>query len=89
MQENQSPYAAFQIGLGLICILIGGSGFFLSESFLLSLEALCLGIGILLYGLANNNKDKSERGKIFTAVGSFFYIIGMCLIFYNLFFNSK
>jgi hypothetical protein len=89
MKENQSPYAVFQIGLGLVCILIGVSGFIMSENYVLAFEALFLGIGILLYGLANNNKDKSERGKILTSIGSVFYILGVILIFYNTFFNTK
>jgi hypothetical protein len=89
MKENQSPYAVFQIGLGIICVLIGISGFVLSIRYVLALEAMFLGLGILLYGLANNNKDKSERGKMLTSVGSVFYVLGVLLIFYNLFFNSK
>ena len=85
MKENQSLYAVFQIGLGIICVLIGFSGFILSENFSLSLEALFLGIGILLFGLANNNKDKSERGKTLTNIGSIFSLFGTILIFYNTF----
>ncbi|MEP6902226.1 MAG: hypothetical protein ABJA66_10780 [Actinomycetota bacterium] len=85
MKENQSLYAIFQIGLGIICVLIGISGFILSENFSLSLEALFLGIGILLFGLANNNKDKSERGKTLTNIGSIFFLLGTILIFYNTF----
>ena len=87
MSENQSPYAVFQIGLGIICILIGASGFILSIRYLLALEALFLGIGVLLYGLANNNKDQSKRGKMLSNIGSVFYVLGAILIFYNTFFN--
>ena len=89
MKESQSPYAIFQIGLGLICVLIGVSGFILSIRYLLALEALCLGTGILLFGLANNNKDKSEKGKMLSLIGSVFYVLGAILIFYNLFFGWK
>ncbi len=89
MKENQSSYAIFQIGLGIICILIGTSGFIRSASYALSLEALFLGMGILLYGLSNNNKDKSAKGKTLTGIGSIFYILGVILIFYNTFFNTK
>ena len=89
MKENQSPYAVFQIGLGIICVLIGVSGFIKSIHYMPALEAMFMGLGILLYGLANSNKDKSERGKRLTAVGSVFYVLGVILIFYNLFFNSK
>lgn len=89
MKENQSPYAVFQIGLGIVCVVIGVSGFVMSMRYTLAFEAMFLGLGILLYGLANNNKDKSERGKLLTFVGSAFYVLGLILIFYNLFFNSN
>jgi hypothetical protein len=89
MRENQTPYAAFQIGLGIVCVLTGVSGFILSDRYTLAFESLFLGLGILLYGLANNNTDKSERGKTLTTIGAIFYVLGAILIFYNLFFNSK
>jgi hypothetical protein len=89
MKENQSSYAIFQIGLGLTFILIGISGFILSIRYLLALEALCLGTGILLFGLANNNEDKSEKGKMLSIIGFMFYVLGAILIFYNLFFGWK
>ncbi len=74
---------------GIICIVIGISGFIISANYVLALEALCLGIGILLSGLANNNKDKSKKGKTLSAVGSVFYVLGVLLILYNIFFNTK
>ena len=89
MKENQSPYAIVQIGLGIVCILIGISGFITSTHYILALEAVFLGAGILLFGLANNNKDKSERGKTLSSIGWVFYILGALLIFYNIFFHSK
>ena len=89
MREKYSPYAIFQIGVGLFCILVGVSGFILSARFLSWLEALCLGIGFLLFGLTNNNSDKSEKGKIFSFLAYIFYIIGIILLFYITFFNSK
>ena len=87
MKENQAPYAVFQIGLGIVCLLIGAGGFIMSIRYLLALEAMFLGLGLLLYGLANNNKDKSNRGKMLTSIGSVFYVLGAILIFYDLFFN--
>lgn len=89
MKENQSPYAIFQIGLGIACLLIGTSGFIMSEHRMLALQSLFLGVGILLYGLANNNKDESEKGKMLTSVGSIFFVLGVILIFYNTFFHTK
>jgi hypothetical protein len=89
MKENHSPYAAFQIGLGIICLLIGASGFILSKNSSLSLEALFLGGGVLLSGLANSNTDKSERGKALTAFGTLLLCIGMVFIFYNTFLSGK
>jgi len=89
MEENQSSYAIFQIGLGIVCLLIGTSGFIMSEHHMLTLQTLFLGVGILLYGLTNNNKDKSERGKMLTSIGSVFYVLGVLSIFYNTFFHTK
>lgn len=87
MRENQTPWAIVQIGLGIICILMGVSGFTLAVQYNLALELIFFGVGVLLFGLANNNKDKSERGKMLTRIGAVFYIIGAILIFYNLFFG--
>lgn len=89
MRENQSPYAIFQIGLGIACLLIGASGFIMSECRLLALQSLFLGVGILLSGLTDNNKDKSEKGKTLASIGFVFYVLGAILIFYNTFFNTK
>ncbi|MDQ3041826.1 MAG: hypothetical protein M3R11_05530 [Acidobacteriota bacterium] len=60
-----------------------------SANYMLASEALFLGAGILLYGLANNNKDKSEKGKMLSSMGSVFYVLGAILIFYNTFFHTK
>jgi hypothetical protein len=87
MKENKTPWAIFQIGLGLVCVLIGISGFILSAQFWLSLEALFLGVGVLLFGLTNNNTNKSDKGKTMSYTAYGFYILGVLLIFYNTFFT--
>lgn len=89
MKENKTPWAAVQIGSGIVCILIGLSGFIMSANFALSLEVLFLGAGTLLFGLSNNNKNTSEKGKTLSVAGSVFFTLGVILIFYNTFFNSK
>jgi predicted membrane protein len=89
MKKNHSPFAVVEIGGGIICFLIGISGFLQHVDFLLIIQILFLGVGLLLYGLTNNNTDKSERGKMLSNIASIFMIIVGILSFYNYFYNSK
>ncbi len=72
MEKKHSPLAIFEIGSGIICILIGVSGFVQYVSFVVVFQILFLGAGLLLYGLTNNNADKSERGKMLSNIASIF-----------------
>ena len=83
--KNLSTSAVIQICLGTLLIL-GGVWFAVSENFLLSIESVFIGLGLLLYGFTNNTKDKSASGKILTYIGTTFYIIGLALAVYNTFF---
>ncbi len=85
MKVNFSTYAIIQICLGTILIIIGVSRFFISNQYLLPLESLFLGIGILLDGLTNNIKDKSKQEKALNRLGIIFIITGIILLFYNTF----
>lgn len=90
MKENQSPFAIVQIGIGIVCILVGIGGFTLHENALLSLQNVFLGAGVLLYGLTNNNTDKSAKGKTLSYIASVFMILASVLIIYAIFFyHSK
>ena len=85
MKENFSTYAIIQICLGITLIIFSAFRFFTLNQYLLPLESLFLGIGLLLNGLANNSKDKSKRGKILSFLGLIFLITGTILFFYNTF----
>ncbi len=88
MRQNQSLLAIFEIGLGLICILIAVGRFISAEHSLSVVKGLFLGVGILLFGL-NNYRNKSEKGKMLSYVASTFMILGAILIFYEFFSNSN
>ena len=85
MKENLSRYAIIQIVLGVSCILIGSLRFMTSTDFSSKLENLFIGFGLLFCGLANNGKDKSERGKIFNYAGNISLAVGISLMFYTIF----
>ena len=89
MKNNKSAFAIIQIGVGVICLLIGVSAFFVSVDFILGTTLLFLGTGVLLHGVTNNNTDKSEKGKMLSLVATICVVIASGLIFYNMFFNSK
>jgi hypothetical protein len=89
MEKNHSPFAIVEIGGGIICLLIGVSGFLQNSNFILIFQNLFLGAGLLLYGLTNNNTDKSARGKMLSNIAAIFIIIVGLLSFYNYFYNSK
>jgi hypothetical protein len=89
MKENQTPWAVVQIGVGIIFILISVSSFIFAAHQALAIQNLFLGAGILLSGLSDNNKDKSERGKILSYGGSVFSLIGAILVLYNTFLSSN
>ena len=86
MKENKSPWTVFQIGLGIILILGGLSGFILSQKYLLASENLLMGAGLLLFGLSDNNKDESKKGKRLFNLGSILLIFGVGLILFDAFF---
>jgi hypothetical protein len=90
MGKNFSPFAVVEIGGGIICLLIGVSEILQQNvSFTLILQLLLLGGGLLCYGLANNNTDKSERGGMLSNLGGVFMIIVGILSLYNYFYSSK
>jgi hypothetical protein len=90
MENNKSPFAIVQIGVGIICLLIGIIIFLSFEvNYVLGATLLFLGTGILLHGVTNNNTDKSEKGKMLSLIATICVVIASGLIFYNMFFNSK
>lgn len=89
MEKNHSPFAIVEIGCGVICILLGINGFLKHAGFVGIFQILFLGGGLLLYGLTNNNTDKSERGKMLSNTASVFMIATSILYFYNSFYGSK
>ena len=65
MKGNQSPYAFFQIGLGIFLYSNRRfSGFILSANFLLALKSLFLGAGVLLFGLLTIMLINRKREKL-------------------------
>jgi hypothetical protein len=89
MENNKSVFAIVQIGVGIICLLMGVSAFFISIEVILGAILLFLGTGVLLHGITNNNTDESERGILLSRIATFCVAIASGLIFYNIFFNSK
>ncbi len=89
MDKNYSPFAIVEIGCGIICLLLGVNGFLKSDSYIPIFQILFLGAGLLLYGLTNNNTDKSERGKMLSNIASIFMIATSVLYFYIYFYGSK
>ena len=57
MENNKSVFAIVQIGVGIICLLMGVSAFFISIEVILGAILLFLGTGVLLHGITNNNTD--------------------------------
>ncbi len=89
MEKNHSPFAIVEIGCGIICILLGIKGVLKSDGFIPIFQILFLGIGLLLYGLTNNNTDKSEHGKTLSNFASIFMIATSILYFHIYFYGSK
>ena len=89
MEKNYSPFAIVEIGGGIICILVGISGFLKGAGIVGAFQILFIGAGLLLYGLTNNNSDKSERGKMLSNMASVFMIVASILYFYIYFYGSK
>ena len=89
MNKNHSPFAIIEIGSGIICLLLGVIGFVKEGEIIMPLHIIFLGFGLLLYGLTNNNADKSERGKMLSNIASIFLIVASILFFYNYFYGSK
>lgn len=89
MEKAKSIVAVLQIGVGVICFLIGIGSFLLSVDFILGATLLFLGAGVTLHGVTNNNTDKSEKGKMLSRIATVCIVVAAGLIFYNMFFNSK
>lgn len=89
MEKAKSIVAIVQIGVGVVCLLIGISSFLVSVNFILGATLLFLGAGVTLHGVTNNNTDKSEKGKALSRAATVCVIVASGLIFYNMFFNSK
>ncbi len=89
MEKKHSPFAIVEIGSGIICILAGISSFLKEGRLILTFQILFLGFGLLLYGLTNNNADKSERSKLLSHIASVFMIVTSILYFFNYFYGSE
>lgn len=83
MEKNHSPFAIIEIGGGIICFLMVVSSFVLQDVSTTTFQLLFLGVAILLYGLSNNNTDKSKRGKMMSAIASVCIIISAIISFYG------
>lgn len=90
MEKAKSIIAVVQIGVGVICLLIGVIIFLSFEvNFILAATLLFLGAGVTLHGVTNNNTDKSKKGQMLSRVATVCVIVASALIFYNMFFNSN
>ncbi len=83
MEKNQSVFAIVQIGIGIISILMGISVFIVSVNYISGLNLLLMGTGVLLYGLTNNNADKSSKGKMLSFIASIFIVIASILKYFK------